>query len=41
MLGDLVHLSYTIRNGVVKKTGDFSIECILGDTTNIQLPLFE
>lgn len=40
-LGNTVHFSYKIRNGlVIKKSGDFSVDCALGDTTDIVLPLF-
>lgn len=40
-LGDQLDFTYTIKNGVVKKTGAFSVQCAMGDTTDIVLPLWE
>lgn len=40
-LGDQLDFTYTIKNGVVKKNGTFSVQCAMGDTTDIVLPLWE
>jgi len=39
-LGDKLDIEYTIKNGIVKKSGSFSKVCALGDTTAVELPLW-
>ncbi|MBK8921283.1 MAG: hypothetical protein IPM81_07185 [Saprospirales bacterium] len=37
--GNQTTVTYTVRNGAVKKTGSFTVDCVYGDTTEIYLPL--
>ena len=39
VIGKHVDISYKIKNVVVKKSGSFTVECAIGDTTAIELPL--
>jgi hypothetical protein len=39
-LGDKLDITYSIRNGQVKKAGSFSVSCAIGDTTAVDLPLW-
>jgi len=40
-LGDVLTIKYTIKNGTVKKSGIFDKSCAIGDTTAVELPLFQ
>jgi hypothetical protein len=39
-LGDQLDIKYVIKNGQVKKSGNFSVICAIGDTTAVDLPLW-
>lgn len=39
-LGDKLSISYTIRNGAIKKSGNFNAVCPIGETTMVELPLW-